>query len=200
MAAFERMHDIDWTRWSESGARIRAEPCRTALNGVEVHPPQRAQSLFSQVSAFGGPGWWSRSRRFTSCRPDGRNGLAAQCSAEARPRPSVVENHAAPQRTYDDRTALDVDAVRRRADPEGVFRGDVDPIRDQGHHIGPPLTRRPGRHIREAVRTVDRRQRAAATTAADTTETTTGRASRISHRPTSGPTSARSPSVSRLAA
>ncbi len=45
--------------------------------------------------------------------------------------PSVVENHAAAQRTYDDRTARDVDVVRRRVDPEGVFRGDVDPIRDR---------------------------------------------------------------------
>lgn len=44
--------------------------------------------------------------------------------------PSVVEAHAAPQRTFDDPTAAHVAAVRKRYDSDGVFAGDVDPIRD----------------------------------------------------------------------
>lgn len=46
--------------------------------------------------------------------------------------PSVVENHAAVQRTFDDQTAAAADAVRRRVDPRGMFRHDVDPVRDRG--------------------------------------------------------------------
>lgn len=45
--------------------------------------------------------------------------------------PSVVENHAAAQRTFDDETAAAVDLVRRRVDPDGMFGQDVDPVHDR---------------------------------------------------------------------
>ena len=45
--------------------------------------------------------------------------------------PSVVERHDAPQRTFDDETIAAVDLVRRRVDPDGMFRHDVDPVHDR---------------------------------------------------------------------
>lgn len=44
--------------------------------------------------------------------------------------PSVVEDHDAVQRTFDDHTAAAVRSVRTRVDPSGMFAQDVDPIRD----------------------------------------------------------------------
>jgi FAD/FMN-containing dehydrogenase len=47
--------------------------------------------------------------------------------------PSVVEDYDAAQRTFDDTTAAEVAAVRRRFDPDGRFAHDVDPIRDENN-------------------------------------------------------------------
>lgn len=45
--------------------------------------------------------------------------------------PSVVDNHAAGQRTFDATTAVAVGAVRQRVDPRGIVEQEVDPVRDR---------------------------------------------------------------------
>jgi FAD/FMN-containing dehydrogenase len=46
--------------------------------------------------------------------------------------PNFVDDAGRPQRSYDDETRARVERVRRRVDPDGLFAGDVAPIRDQG--------------------------------------------------------------------
>jgi hypothetical protein len=45
--------------------------------------------------------------------------------------PTWVERHDLPQqRTYDDETLAAVERIRKQVDPEGLFAGDISPIRD----------------------------------------------------------------------
>ena len=51
-------------------------------------------------------------------------------SLTGRTAPNFVDRAGQPQRTYDDGTRARVERVRREADPNGLFGGDVAPIRD----------------------------------------------------------------------
>ncbi len=95
-----------------AGGALDRTPARFAHIAIGVVPPSRTAASVAEDL-----------RRVADALAPWNTGLTI---------PSVVEGYGAAQRTFSDRTAADVAAVRRRVDPDAMFAGDVDPIRDHG--------------------------------------------------------------------
>jgi hypothetical protein len=119
------------------GAFAQPDPGGGALNSIDAHFAHLA------IGATSGPATMER------VRSDLRQVAAALGPwTTGMTVPSVVESYDAVQRSFDDETVRAVDTVRRTVDPVGLFRGDVDPVRDHvdafsgamAARVGEPVT------------------------------------------------------------